>query len=396
MSRPHDGLCILFHFGNHSRVTGHKGSSKLLALLSHFERNLAEKMRKLHAEVISDVFSLSWIKHAVKSLSDVHADIKTLIMELQFPVSDWDERWIQEYFENSLKMLDICNALSAELTRLDQGQLLLRYVLRILDISSSFPSSEQLRRAHVSLDDWLKQANSSSPKLEKCHAILQIVHDTLCLPKIKYSAKGRVLMRAFYGVEVMTLFTCNIIITALTGCSKPLMDLHIVDEFLWLEAFNNLQAFLNEEIRGQLLSGKVMTLKEIKALKMSALMFRSLTNRIDYGEEPAQLSMDVKKDESNSPKEYADPEKRRRLQECMTHLTDGGEVFGRELDSLSKQMLMKAALYDLLVRTQSNHMKLALVVPVKPVGFALISCLFIEEPMHESGASHAVQRQDFS
>lgn len=145
-------------------------------------------------------------------------------------------------------------------------------------------------------------------------------------------------MRAFYGVEVMTLFTCSIIITALTGSSKPLMDLHIVDEFLWLEAFNNLQAFLNEEIRRQLLSGKVMTLKEIKALKMSALMFRSLTNRIDYGEEPAQLSMDVKKDESNSPKEYADPEKRRRLQECMTHLTDGGEVFGRELDSLSKQV----------------------------------------------------------
>ncbi|KAJ8511766.1 hypothetical protein OPV22_002200 [Ensete ventricosum] len=296
-------------------------------------------MRKLHPEVISDVFSLSWIKHAVKSLSDVHADIKTLLMELQFPVSDWDERWIHEYFENSVKMLDICNTLSAELARLDQGQLLLRYVLRILDIPTSFPSSEQLRRARVSLDDWLKkQANSLSPKLEKCHAILQILHDTLCLPRIKYSAKGRVLMRAFYGVEVMTLFTCSIIIAALTGCSKPLMDLHIVDEFLWLEAFNNLQAFLNEELRRQFLSGKVMMLKEIKALKMSALMFHSLTNRIDYGDEPAQLSMDVKKDELNSPMEYADPERRRRLQECMTDLTDGVVVFGHELDSLSKQV----------------------------------------------------------
>ncbi|RZS17148.1 hypothetical protein BHM03_00049266 [Ensete ventricosum] len=314
MSQPHDGLCILFHFRNPSRVTSHKGSSKVLASLSYFERNLAENMRKLHPEVISDVFSLSWIKHAVKSLSDVHTDIKTLLMELQFPVSDWDERWIHEYFENSVKMLDICNTLSAELARLDQGQLLLRYVLRILDIPTSFPSSEQLRRARVSLDDWLKQANSLSPKLEKCHAILQILHDTLCLPRIKYSAKGRVLMRAFYGVEVMTLFTCSIIIAALTGCSKPLMDLHIVDEFLWLEAFNNLQAFLNEELRRQFLSGNVMMLKEIKALKMSALMFHSLTNRIDYGDE------------------------RRRLQECMTDLTDGVVVFGHELDSLSKQV----------------------------------------------------------
>ncbi|CAL9125048.1 unnamed protein product [Musa textilis] len=206
-------------------------------------------------------------------------------------------------------------------------------------------------------------------------------------------------MRAFYGVEVMTLFTCSIIIAALTGCSKTLMDLHIVDEFLWLEAFNNLQAFLNGEIRRQLPSGKVMMLKEIKALKMSALMFHSLTNRIDHGEEPAQQSMDVKKDELNSPKEYADHEKRQRLQECMTELTDGGEVFGRELDSLSKQMLMKAALYDLTFFASlllSNYMMLALVVPVKSAWIAFISSLFIEELMHESGVSHAVPRQDFS
>ncbi|CAL9113476.1 UPF0496 protein 4 [Musa acuminata AAA Group] len=361
MSRPHDGQRIFFHFGNPFRVTAHKGSSRLLALLSSFEQNLAENMRKLRPKEISDVFSLSWTRHAIKSISEVHTNIKALIMELQFPVSDWDENWIDMYLDSSVKVLDICNALSAELTRLDQSNLLLRYVLHILDISTSVPSSEQLRRAHVSLDDWLKQTNSTSHKLESCHAILQTLQATLCLSKVKNSAKGRVLMRALYGVEVMTLFTCSVIAALLTGCSKPLMDMHVADGFLWLEAFNDLQSLLNQEIRSQLQSGKVRILKEMEALKMNALMFHSLTNGIDYKEEPrqpsidldkdklntpresykeepAQLSIDLNKDEMDTPRNDADSQGRRRLQECMRALTDGGKVFGHELDSLSQQV----------------------------------------------------------
>ncbi|RWW11750.1 hypothetical protein GW17_00024616 [Ensete ventricosum] len=338
MSRPHDGLRILFHFGNPFRVTAHKGSSRLLALLSSFEQNLAENMKKLRPKKISDVFSLSWISHAIKSISEVHTNIKTLIMELQFPVSEWDENWIDMYLDSSVKVLDICNALSAELTRLDQSNLLLRYVLHILDISTSVPSSEQLRRACVSLDDWLKQTNSTSPKLESCHVILQTLQATLCLSKVKNSPKGRVLMRAFYGVEVMTLFTCSVVAALLTGCSKTLMDVHVADGFLWLEAFNNLQALLNEEIRSRMQSGKVRILKEMEALKMSALMLRSLTNGIDYKEEPAQLSIDLNKDEMDTPRNDVDSQGKQRLKECMRAMTDGGKVLGHELDSLSQQV----------------------------------------------------------
>lgn len=168
-------------------------------------------------------------------------------------------------------------------------------------------------------------------------------------------------MRALYGVEVMTIFTCSVVAALLTGCSKPLMDMHVADGFLWLEAFNDLQSLLNQEIRSQLQSGKVRILKEMEALKMNALMFHSLTNGIDYKEEPrqpsidldkdklntpresykeepAQLSIDLNKDEMDTPRNDADSQGRQRLQECMRALTDGGKVFGHELDSLSQQV----------------------------------------------------------
>nr|KYP64226.1 hypothetical protein KK1_018817 [Cajanus cajan] len=69
---------------------------------------------------------------AMQTLCESHNDIKTLITELELPVSDWDEKWIDVYFDISVKLLDICNAFSSELSRLSRGHLLLQCVLHNL------------------------------------------------------------------------------------------------------------------------------------------------------------------------------------------------------------------------------------------------------------------------
>ncbi|WOL10063.1 hypothetical protein Cni_G18817 [Canna indica] len=339
MSRVHDVLRITkCNFSGYFPVTAHKGSSRFLNIEHDFEQKLAEGMRKLQPIKITDVFSLQWIIKAIQSTLEAHTNIKTLVTELHLPVSDWDEKCIDIYLDSSVKVLDICNIFSAEINRLNQGQLLLRYVLHILDTSNSFPSSERLRRARVSLDDWLKKTNSRSTKLDSCHAILQTLKTTICLPKAKTSAKGRVLKRALYGVGVMTLFTCSVILAALTGSSIPLIDLHISDKFLWLESFHSLQAFLHEGIRREHSNGKLSMLKEMEAFRLSALMFHSLTNGIDSKEEPGELNTELSKDGSSSQWKYANPEEKERTQECIKLLTNGGQLLGNQLDSFSKQV----------------------------------------------------------
>ncbi|XP_058085057.1 UPF0496 protein 4-like [Magnolia sinica] len=316
MSRPHDGQRPFFPFGNPFRMILPKGSDlspKLLALLNSFEQTLADRLKKLKPKDNSEVLSLSWMRLAMDSLCETHMAIKTLITELQFPISDWDEKWMDTYLDNSVKLLDICIAFSSEISRLNQGHLLLQYVLHILDSSSGFPSMEQLVRARSSLHDWMQQINSKNSKLENCTTVLHGLIRSLHLAKFKNSAKGKVLMRAMHGVKVQTVFICSVFTAAFSGSMEPLINLNISDKFLWSEAFNDLQVSVNREIRGLFSNGTVTVLKEVEAVHGGVQKLYSMTDFIRHEE-----SENLKKSISS-------------LQESMERLVQG-------LDSLSKQV----------------------------------------------------------
>eukprot|EP00268_Persea_americana_P025781 TRINITY_DN25128_c0_g1_i3.p1 TRINITY_DN25128_c0_g1~~TRINITY_DN25128_c0_g1_i3.p1 ORF type:complete len:348 (+),score=71.77 TRINITY_DN25128_c0_g1_i3:213-1256(+) len=269
MSRPHDGQRPFFPFGNPFRMILPKGSyisPKLLILLNTFEQTLAASLEKLNTNYNPNVLSLSWIKLAIESLCETHTSIKTLITELQFPVSDWDDKWIDLYLDNSVKLLDVCIAFSAEISRFNQGQLLLQYVLHILDSSSNLPSSEQLVQAGRSLHEWMQQICLGSPKLERLVSVLHGLVGSLYVSKVKNSSKGKVLMQAMYGVMVKTIFVCSVSTAAFTGSLKPLVDLHVSDKFMWSRAFNDLQANVNGEIRRKASDNSHPTLKELEAV----------------------------------------------------------------------------------------------------------------------------------
>lgn len=321
MSRPHHAQRTSLLFGNPFRMILPKGSylsPKLLALLTSFEQALAESLRKLKPVNISDILSLSWITCAMTSLSNAHADIKTLTTALQFPVSDWDEKWMDMYLDDSVKLLDICNAFTSELSRLDQTQILLKYASHILSSSSASPSSEDLKRVHSSLHDWMEQTRSKSQKLENCYSILQELNNSLHLVKVKNSAKGKVLMRALYGVKVASIFVCSVFTAALLGSSKSLMDLHVTGELLWAEAFNDLQTGVNGEIRAHFSLGKAWGLKEIVAVDAHVKKLH-----------------DISIEESSTDPKNA---KVGTLEKSTLDLTHSAECFAEELDLVSKQL----------------------------------------------------------
>ncbi|XVF80119.1 hypothetical protein PTKIN_Ptkin15bG0045100 [Pterospermum kingtungense] len=265
MSRPEEPHRPFFHFGNPFRMLSPKGSQlcpRLLSLLNTFEGTLSKRLQILVPKDKDDILSLSWMKLAMDSLSEIHCDIKNLITELELPITGWDEKWIDVYLDVSVKLLDISIAFTSELTKLNQGHLLLQCVLHKLESNSP----DQFIRACSSLDRWRQHIGSKNPRVETCSPILDSLVESLMLPKVKNSAKGKVLMRAMYGVKVATIYICSVFAAAFSGSAKNLLDLTIPDALPWAQVFSEVQTTVNAEIRNIFSSGKFTVLRELDAV----------------------------------------------------------------------------------------------------------------------------------
>lgn len=268
MSRPQDANRSFFPFGNPFRMISPKGtkiSSELLLVLHAFEATLEERLKKLIPKSKDEILSFYWMTLAMQALCESHNDIKTLIADLELPVHDWDEKWIDVYLDISVKLLDICIAFSSELSRMNQGHLLLQCALHNLGSSSS----DQYVRACSSLDGWKQHIGSRNPRIEKCGGILDDLLSSLDLPKVKKSAKGKVLMQAMYGVKVQTVFVCSVFAVAFSGSTKNLSDLDVADIYSWAPTFKRLQDLVNEEIRVRFSGGRSTVLNELEAVDSS-------------------------------------------------------------------------------------------------------------------------------
>ncbi|KAJ6679730.1 BPS1-LIKE PROTEIN [Salix purpurea] len=102
---------------------GSQLSPRLLSLLNTFEEAFAARLQKLNPKDKGGVLSLTWMKLAMESLCETHTAIKTLITELELPVTEWDAKWIDVYLDITVKLLDICIAFSSEISRLSQDSL---------------------------------------------------------------------------------------------------------------------------------------------------------------------------------------------------------------------------------------------------------------------------------
>ncbi|KAM0870751.1 hypothetical protein ACQ4PT_039823 [Festuca glaucescens] len=296
MSRPDDGHRSFFPVGNPFRVIlpgGPHLPRKLQALLTSYEDALASTLRKLKPENAVEVLTLSWMMLAVDCLSELHSSIVTLITDLELPVSDWDEKWVDIYLNSSVKLLDVCIALSSELARLDQGQLLVRYVLHLLDTGADLPSLEQLKRAEVSLKEWMDKVGTAGPRLDSCSTALQELAGSLCLMKVKNSAKGKVLMRALYGIEAVTVFICSVFVAALSGSPKPLVELRVPRKFGWSQAFTDLHVTISRELGRKLSRESVAAVKELEEVEACARKLHELTRTAQLKEKNDSLACDV-------------------------------------------------------------------------------------------------------
>nr|KJB24774.1 hypothetical protein B456_004G159500 [Gossypium raimondii] len=133
-------------------------------------------------------------------VTEIHRDINNLIADLEIPLIDWDDKWLDVYLDISVKLLDISVAFTSEITRLNQSHLLLQCVLHKLESHSP----ERFMQDCSSLDSWRQHIGTKNPRLETFHPILHNLVESLNLPKVTNSAKGKLL----YTTMGIGIFRC--------------------------------------------------------------------------------------------------------------------------------------------------------------------------------------------
>lgn len=149
-SLTHFGRSILsFH---RDQVHSMEGST-LERELESFQQHITERLLELSSVDHNDLLSLSWVGKLLDSFLCCHEEFRAIIQThraqvLRPPV----DRMVSDYFERSVKALDVCNAIRDGIEQIRQWQKLLEIVVCALGQQRSIGEG-QFRRAKKALID---------------------------------------------------------------------------------------------------------------------------------------------------------------------------------------------------------------------------------------------------
>ncbi|KAE8700998.1 Detected protein of unknown function [Hibiscus syriacus] len=182
----------------------------LLGLIGRLATFL-ERLQRLVPKDKNDILSFSWMKLAMESLSEIHCDINGT------------------------------------------------------HLSISHPNQSQEVQVQLSGSLCHSESQKATPVVETCPILDKLV-ESLNLPKVKNSAKGKVLMNAMYGAKVATTYICSVFAAAFSGSTKNLLDLPVPATLPWAQVFSDVQATVNTKIRNIFSCGEFTALRELHAV----------------------------------------------------------------------------------------------------------------------------------
>lgn len=123
--------------------------------LDSFQRQVAEKFIDLNASAAEDeLISLEWIGKLLDSFLCCQEDFRVIIFNHKCQlVKQPMNRLIEDYFERSVKALDVCNAIRDGIEKIGQWQKLIEIVISTLDMSQRQLGEGDINRAKKALID---------------------------------------------------------------------------------------------------------------------------------------------------------------------------------------------------------------------------------------------------
>lgn len=265
------------HFSFHRHGNVHPCQS---SALQEFETRLTERLEELKLSGESKGFlSLDLLLHAMSVILATHSNVERLIPESQLSLSQQvDNSWVDEYFDDSAKLLDVCNALKEGITEVENYQMLVQLALHNLESSIESGNDGRYVRAKNALTEFeeamkkkeamlKKEAESNQDvpksKLEKCSSMLRTMGEKLLSPKGPEAVKANGFLNAVYGFKVTAIFLCGLVVTAL-ACKQrwPSTTVLVAKQYKWSEALISLQLRV-KEVTDEMENGSIAQLEEL-------------------------------------------------------------------------------------------------------------------------------------
>ncbi|OVA03333.1 Protein BYPASS-related [Macleaya cordata] len=137
----------------HSMETNHEATSLELELDS-FQKQVTERFHELSSVTGEDLLSLSWIRRLLDAFLCCQEEFRAILFNNKTLISKSPlDRLIAEFFERSVKALDVCNAIRDGIEQIRQWQKHLDIVLVALDPHQRMLGEGQFRRAKKALTD---------------------------------------------------------------------------------------------------------------------------------------------------------------------------------------------------------------------------------------------------
>lgn len=248
---------------NSARVSSPTGRSH--PGLSAFESELAAQLEELKSTDEAGYLSVRWLCQAIGVVLCMHASVEAFVPDLQQALADGDTKWLDEYLDDSVKLLDVCVALREAM---DEIKDYLVYVeLALNTLGKGKIGEAQLRRAKNALgkctealkrtDEDVSQRRS---KLENCSSMLRRMGEKL---NMEDASKGKFFV-VIYAAQVTTIFICGVLTAGLSfKARRPLSMISVAGQSGWAFSLSSLQQRVKEQVERKKAKGASALLEEL-------------------------------------------------------------------------------------------------------------------------------------
>lgn len=286
--------------------------------LEYFQKNVAERFNDLLDGNGVELLSIPWIRKLLDAFVSCHEEFRVILFNNRGYVNRPPmDRYITEFFERSVKALDVCNAIRDGIEQIRQWQKQLEIVLCALNNQRSFGEG-QFRRAKKALIDlaigMLDEKESNTTLAQRNRSFgrnnaqkdqrslghfrslswsvsrswsaarqLQAIGNNLVAPRANEVAATNGLAVAVFTMNYVMLFVMWALVAAIPCQDRGLQThFHVTRQYIWSGAILSLHEKILEESRKRDRRNACGLLKEIFEIEKCARHMNELTDSVQF------------------------------------------------------------------------------------------------------------------
>ncbi|KAJ7513709.1 hypothetical protein O6H91_23G011700 [Diphasiastrum complanatum] len=219
-----------------------------------FNGDLVARLQELKQPNDGSYLSVAWLHQAMATVLATNSAVENLLV-LHQSLSNRDSKWVDEYLDDSAKLLDVCNFLKEGLADVDQYHVQVELALHAFEAKDGLSEIKCNRAKHALIDcmevnerkDQELLQRQQKSKLETCSSMLRRMGEKLT--PVAHDTQWNAFLSGLYAAKLTTIFICSLLAAALTF--KPRRQfplLHIPGQFPWSSSLLILQHKAKDEI----------------------------------------------------------------------------------------------------------------------------------------------------